>query len=380
MPADEGNYTVNKLDTYNVYLLKKDVSSSGETAKQGYYRLNDEGTKYVLCTESGQVLDNSNGIKKDLFENEILYPGDEFKEVTELIAKKSFVPSGSESQQNVDFTFDPEELAGKSYVITQDLYFDKLQDAGTVFDDETADVYAVLYSDGTLSFQKRKDTYPSKTVVEVYPFNEKDHFIPKTGTPWWNNRENVKSVEFRDKIRPLSTSCWFWEFENATSINLKNLDTSRTTSMYGMFWKCKGLTKLDVSGLDTSNVTDMAGMFAVCSNLTNLAVSNFDTSKVTNMHSMFDSCHKLQEWYFVPANIHQLGGADCLIVAAIGYSLDFYGFYAVIIGLILTLPYTAYMKITKKEHVYPLIPFLTTGYIIILIILTVQGQSISWLL
>ena len=68
------------------------------------------------------------------------------------------------------------------------------------------------------------------------------------------------------------------------------------------------------------------------------------------------------------------------IVAAIGYSLDFYGFYAVIIGLILTLPYTAYMKITKKEHVYPLIPFLTTGYIIILIILTVQGQSISWLL
>lgn len=45
MPADEGNYTVNKLDTYNVYLLKKDVSSSGETAKQGYYRLNDEGTK-----------------------------------------------------------------------------------------------------------------------------------------------------------------------------------------------------------------------------------------------------------------------------------------------------------------------------------------------
>lgn len=294
VPADEGNYTVNKLDTYNVYLLKKDVSSSGETAKQGYYRLNDEGTKYVLCTESGQVLNNSNGIKKDLFENEILYPGDEFKEVTELIAKKSFVPSGSESQQNVDFTFDPEELAGKSYVITQDLYFDKLQDAGTVFDEETADVYAVLYSDGTLSFQKRKDTYPSKTVVEVYPFNEKDHFIPKTGTPWWNNRENVKSVEFRDKIRPLSTSCWFWEFENATSINLKNLDTSRTTSMYGMFWKCKGLTKLDVSGLDTSNVTDMAGMFAVCSNLTNLAVSNFDTSKVTNMHSMFDSCHKLQ--------------------------------------------------------------------------------------
>lgn len=294
VPADEGNYTVNRLDTYNVYLLKKDVSSSGETAKQGYYRLNDEGTKYVLCTESGQVLDDSNGIKKDLFENEILYPGDEFKEVTELIAKKSFVPSGSESQQHVDFTFDPEELAGKNYVITQDLYFDKLQDAGTVFDDETADVYAVLYSDGTLSFQKRKDTYPSKTVVEVYPFNESTHFPTIDSVLWKNNALNVKSVEFRDKIRPVSTARWFNGFENATSINLKNLDTSRDTNMNKMFSYCKVLTKLDVSGLDTSQVTDMDSMFAVCINLTNIPVSNFNTSKVKDMHSMFDSCFKLQ--------------------------------------------------------------------------------------
>ena len=294
VPADEGNYTVNRLDTYNVYLLKKDVSSSGETAKQGYYRLNDEGTKYVLCTESGQVLDDSNGIKKDLFENEILYPGDEFKEVTELIAKKSFVPSGSESQQHVDFTFDPEELAGKNYVITQDLYFDKLQDAGTVFDDETADVYAVLYSDGTLSFQKRKDTYPSKTVVEVYPFNESTHFPTIDSVLWKNNALNVKSVEFRDKIRPVSTARWFNGFENATSINLKNLDTSRDTNMNKMFSYCKGLTKLDVSGLDTSQVTDMDAMFAVCINLTNIPISNFNTSKVKDMHSMFDSCFKLQ--------------------------------------------------------------------------------------
>jgi len=294
VPADEGNYTVNRLDTYNVYLLKKDVSSSGETAKQGYYRLNDEGTRYVLCTESGQVLDDSNGIKKDLFENEILYPGNEFKEVTELIAKKSFVPSGSESQQHVDFTFDPEELAGKNYVITQDLYFDKLQDAGTVFDDETADVYAVLYSDGTLSFQKRKDTYPSKTVVEVYPFNESTHFPTIDSVLWKNNALNVKSVEFRDKIRPVSTARWFNGFENATSINLKNLDTSRDTNMNKMFSYCKGLTKLDVSGLDTSQVTDMDAMFAVCINLTNIPVSNFNTSKVKDMHSMFDSCFKLQ--------------------------------------------------------------------------------------
>lgn len=285
VPADEGNYTVNRLDTYNVYLLKKDVSSSGETAKQGYYRLNDEGTKYVLCTESGQVLDDSNGIKKDLFENEILYPGDEFKEVTELIAKKSFVPSGSESQQHVDFTFDPEELAGKNYVITQDLYFDKLQDAGTVFDDETADVYAVLYSDGTLSFQKRKDTYPSKTVVEVYPFNESTHFPTIDSVLWKNNALNVKSVEFRDKIRPVSTARWFNGFENATSINLKNLDTSRDT-----------------------NVTDTTNMFTECRKLKTIYVSEgWSVAKVKSDTYMFSSCTSIRGGSGKTYNRNQLG-------------------------------------------------------------------------
>ena len=36
--------------------------------------------------------------------------------------------------------------------------------------------------------------------------------------------------------------------------------------------------------------------------------------------------------------------------------------------------------IGAKEHVYPLVPFLTVGYIITLIILIIQGQHISWLL
>lgn len=74
----------------------------------------------------------------------------------------------------------------------------------------------------------------------------------------------------------------------------------------------------------------------------------------------------------------QLGGADCLIVAAMGYVLDFYGFYAVIIGLLLSIPYTAYMKITNTEHVYPLVPFLTSGFIIMLLMLSVQHNTVLW--
>ena len=73
----------------------------------------------------------------------------------------------------------------------------------------------------------------------------------------------------------------------------------------------------------------------------------------------------------------QLGGADCLIVAAIGYRgpiLDYKN------KELLNFYFTELKKIAKKEHVYPLVPFLTVGYIITLIILIIQGQHISWLL
>lgn len=75
----------------------------------------------------------------------------------------------------------------------------------------------------------------------------------------------------------------------------------------------------------------------------------------------------------------QLGGADCLIVAAIGYTMDFYGLYAVIIGLFLSIPYTAYMKVSHKEHVYPLVPFLLSGVIIILFLMMTHGDQIIWI-
>ena len=289
VPADEGNYTVNKSDTLNVYYLKKDVFSSGTTVKSGYYCLNDDGTKYVLCTESGQILDSSNEIEKDLFENEILYPGEEFKEVTELIAKKEFVASSGDTTQYVDFEFDPADLAGKSYVITEDLYFSKLRDPGTEIDEESdGKIYAVLYTDGTLTFQKTKKVYASKTVKERYVFSSDEIFnYTDAKAPWYNNKSDIQTVEFRDVIKPISTAYWFYSCDNLTTFRKKNLDTSKTIYMQGMFNYCKGLKNLDLNDWDTSNVKNMSDLFSGCSNLENLAISNWNTSNVTDMSYLF---------------------------------------------------------------------------------------------
>lgn len=76
---------------------------------------------------------------------------------------------------------------------------------------------------------------------------------------------------------------------------LKNLDTSKLTTMAQMFYYCNALNKLDLSNFDTSNVNNMRYMFYGCSNLTSLDLSSFDTSKVADMSYMFTNCEKLMK-------------------------------------------------------------------------------------
>ena len=77
------------------------------------------------------------------------------------------------------------------------------------------------------------------------------------------------------------------------SLDVRNLDTSKMTSMGDMFSSCSSLTSLDLSNFDTSKVWNMYGMFYNCARLTSLDLSSFDTSQVTNMGWMFQNCSRL---------------------------------------------------------------------------------------
>ncbi|MCL2003885.1 MAG: BspA family leucine-rich repeat surface protein [Oscillospiraceae bacterium] len=80
----------------------------------------------------------------------------------------------------------------------------------------------------------------------------------------------------------------FYNFTNAETIDVSELDTSNATHMTSMFYNTTALTSLDLSSFNTSKVIYMSNMFNKTA-LTNLNLSNFDTSNVTHMVAMFHS-------------------------------------------------------------------------------------------
>lgn len=159
------------------------------------------------------------------------------------------------------------------------------------------DAYAILYTDGTMVFQRGDKADPDRggedAVVGKWTGFEEKRYSISSSVPWYSQRENVKTVLFEDEVKPVSTAFWFSNMSNATSMSLAKLNTSNVTDMASMFCYLPSLTTLNVSSFDTSAVLDMSNMFNSCSALTDLDLTSFDTSNVTDMEQMFIACRAL---------------------------------------------------------------------------------------
>ena len=155
----------------------------------------------------------------------------------------------------------------------------------------------VVYNSSTTTltfYQDGQRASHNGTVETVYYLNEGEN------APGWRSdgtHENVTKVVFHESFasaRPTSTTSWFANMSNLTTITgIENLNTSQVTSMRSMFYNCSALTTLDVSHFNTQNVTSMRTMFYSCSGLTTLNLSSFNTQKVENMYMMFMNCQNL---------------------------------------------------------------------------------------
>ena len=107
-----------------------------------------------------------------------------------------------------------------------------------------------------------------------YPLNQYAN-----STPDWNiSSAGITTVVFDPTFvdaRPSTTSSWFKDMKNLTSITgLEYLNTSMTKDFHQMFYGCSSLTSLDLSTFDTGQVRDVQSMFERCSNLVTIYVSN----------------------------------------------------------------------------------------------------------
>lgn len=151
-------------------------------------------------------------------------------------------------------------------------------------------VYAILYSDGALIFQKGDEPSTSHGTVTA------SWKVTGSGHPWTDDEYKtlVKSVTFAEPIYGRTSAyLMFTDCSNLKNvINPENLDTSNIFDMESMFRGCSSLTGLDASAWDTSKVKWMNRMFEGCTSLRSFS-NAFDTSSVTTMRAMFYNCNAL---------------------------------------------------------------------------------------
>ena len=168
--------------------------------------------------------------------------------------------------------------------------------------------YAIFSaSDGSLTFVKTVDeikagqTYNGKPVTSVYTGFEEKEYTSSSQVPWYadGKYKSIKSVVVKDVIKPISTAYWFYYCESCASFDVKNLDTSKVTTMcnmYGMTGRASDISSYTITGMDTwdtSQVTNMLSMFeAAAIKVSNFNIGNvgkWDVSKVTDMRRMFSA-------------------------------------------------------------------------------------------
>ena len=184
---------------------------------------------------------------------------------------------------------------------------DKLIDEIVYNKVEPTEMYAALYSDGTLVFYKNSENILNerngatlvKQTENISDTRELSDAEQKALLFWAGDQEQagqITSVVIAEEIAPISAKRLFMNLKNIKSITgLNKLNTCNVTSMYLMFGNCSSLEKLNISNFNTENVTSMQGMFQQCSKIESLDVSKFNTKNTTAMDYMFKNCSNLKQ-------------------------------------------------------------------------------------
>lgn len=120
-------------------------------------------------------------------------------------------------------------------------------------------------------------------------------YMPEDASYMFYEGNNLTTIDLQNinTSKTINMNSMFATCNNITTLDLSSFDTSKVIDMENMFYKNEKLVTLDISSFNTSEVTTMSNMFSNCTSLTKLDLNNFNTSKVTDMNSMFFECRNL---------------------------------------------------------------------------------------
>lgn len=166
---------------------------------------------------------------------------------------------------------------------------------------QETEAYAVYSADdNSLTFYRSETpivagtVYNEKAVTAVYTgFEDKSYTYPTI--PWYSYRTQITSIEFHDKVSPISTEHWFRYMVKLTHVDGTNLDMSKVTNMQLMFYEAgREVSEVYFTGLedwDVSNVTNMFSLFEYVGYTAKTVhigdLSKWDVSSVTIMTRTF---------------------------------------------------------------------------------------------
>lgn len=91
---------------------------------------------------------------------------------------------------------------------------------------------------------------------------------------------------------------WLFAAMSCPVLDVRNLNTSKTTDMSCMFYYCRFVETLDLSNFDTRNVTTMSEMFEGMAFIRSLDIHGFDTSSLESADYMFSYSDGLEYVHF----------------------------------------------------------------------------------
>ena len=178
-------------------------------------------------------------------------------------------------------------------------------DEGYVLENGTCkkihETYAIFSeTDGSLTFVRTRNTitpgqyFEGIYVTDVFKVYEDKDYPTPSYVEWYDIRDQVKKVIFRDKIKPIGTEWWFCGMSYCEYYDLKNLDTSNVVRMFNMFHYASNYVDdvyLDISTFNTSNVERMDALFlyfgSKATNSVGVNVTGLDISKATDLSYLF---------------------------------------------------------------------------------------------